>query len=91
MIRAEPSLNKDGQEVWYGQYCTGRFWHTVRHDDDGRAVNFRTKKEALETARREWWAHVTPRAHAGKGDRYNDTTSQKRRKISQANAAARRE
>ena len=29
MIRAEPSLNKDGQEVWYGQYCTGRFWHTV--------------------------------------------------------------
>ena len=44
MIRAEPSLNKDGQEVWYGQYCTGRFWHTVRHDDDGRAVNFAPKK-----------------------------------------------
>ena len=69
MIRAEPSLNKDGQDVWYGQYCTGRFWHTVRHDDDGRAVNFHTKKEALETARREWWAHVVERSPNGAGRR----------------------
>ena len=66
MIRTEPSLNIDGESVWYGRYCTGRFWHTVR-DEDGKAVNFTTKKEAAETARREWWAHVTPRARAGHG------------------------
>src|SRR5208282_101178 len=90
MIRAEPSLNRDGNNVWFGQYCTGRFWHTVRHDADGKAVGFPTKKEALETARREWWVHVTPRAHAGEGVRYVKAPK-KRSKISCPQTAARRE
>ena len=70
MVRADPSLSSDDRNVWYGRYCTGRFWHTVR-DDDGRAVNFNSVSEATKAARREWWQHVTPRAQAGEGVRYN--------------------
>ncbi len=84
MIRAEPSLNIDGGNVWYGQYCTGRFWHTVR-DDDVKAVNFATKTDAVKSARREWWAHVTPRAHAGQGVRYHDIRKTPRQKSRKTN------
>ena len=61
MIRAEPSFSRTGHDVWYGQYRTGRFWHTVR-DEDGRAVNFNSEAEATEAARTEWCDHARRRA-----------------------------
>jgi len=57
MTRAEPSLDRDGKDVWYGQYCTGRFWHTVRHDD-GQAVCFNSEQEATVAARNERLIHL---------------------------------
>ncbi len=57
MIRAEPSLDRDSKDVWYGRYCTGRFWHTVRHDD-GRAVGFNSEQEAIVAARNERLIHL---------------------------------
>jgi len=59
MIRAEPALHRDGSDVFFGQYKTGRFWHTVRDDDDGKAVPFKTEAEAIESARNQWWSHVS--------------------------------
>lgn len=56
MIRAIPSLNRDGNDVWLGQYRTGRFWHTVR-DEDGRAVHFSTEGAATVAAREEYADH----------------------------------
>jgi hypothetical protein len=57
MFVIEPAFNRDGHDVLYGRYRTGRFWHTVR-DDDGRAVEFKTEAEAMEALRTEWWAHT---------------------------------
>lgn len=56
MIRAEPAYSCNGTDVWYGQYCTGRFWHTVRNAD-GRATNFRSEAAAIKAAQIEWWGH----------------------------------
>ena len=57
MVRAEPSFDRDGRDVWYGQFNPGRFWHTIR-GEDGKAINFATEQEALEAARVELWTRV---------------------------------
>ena len=59
MVRAEPSFDRSGRDVFYGQFNPGRFWHTIR-GEDGKAINFATEKEALEAARVEWWSRVSP-------------------------------
>jgi len=58
MIRAEPSINRNNADIWFGKYCTGRFWHTVRNAGNGRATNFRSESAAVSAARNEWWRHV---------------------------------
>ena len=68
MIRAEPSLDRDGKDVWYGQYCTGRFWHTVRREN-GRAAEFNSEQEARVAARQEWWEHTRPAARTTRSHR----------------------
>lgn len=60
MIRVEPSFNKAGKDVFFGQFCTGKFWHTIR-DEDGKATQFASEVAAANAAREEWWATVKRR------------------------------
>lgn len=55
MIRVRAA--QDGK-TWHGRYNTGKFWHTVRNDDDGEAVSFGTQADAEAAARDAWWDHV---------------------------------
>ena len=56
-IRASCPTDEDMVSCWYGQYCTIRYWHTVRDEAEGKAIRFCTKAEAIQAAQAEWWQH----------------------------------
>jgi len=63
MVRVEPTFNKAGQDKFFGRFCTGRFWHTVR-DAEGIAVYFDTEGEAQDSARQAWVNHSFPNSRS---------------------------
>lgn len=58
MIRAEPSLTGNDEDIWIGKFKIGEYWRTVRRDPDGKPHPFATEAEALHAARNAWWTRT---------------------------------
>lgn len=59
MIQIEETYTREGEDAFFAKFRGNKFWHTVRCEN-GDAIPFLDKEDALEAARKEWAHRFLP-------------------------------